>query len=94
VARTGGSCFADFAEPVPRLLDQAAETYFAPIEEVVPPVWTAHEQRRRGRLAFAQEQTHRRDRTRSLPPAVRNLTLRLAAERIFRSNYGRLRDPH
>ena len=29
--------FADFAEPVPRLLDQATEAYFAPIEEVVPP---------------------------------------------------------
>jgi 2-polyprenyl-6-methoxyphenol hydroxylase-like FAD-dependent oxidoreductase len=133
--------FADFAEPVPRLLERATEAYFAPIEEVVPPVWTArwvalvgdaahasspnmaqgaamavedalvlaelltagqpvedalagYEQRRRGRVAFVQEQTHRRDRTRSLPPAVRNLTLRLAAERIFRSNYGRLRDPH
>jgi 2-polyprenyl-6-methoxyphenol hydroxylase-like FAD-dependent oxidoreductase len=132
--------FSDFAEPAPRLLDQAAETYFAPIEEVVPPVWTArrvvlvgdaahasspnmaqgaamavedalvlaelltagqpveealagYEQRRRGRVTFVQEQTHRRDRTRSLPPAVRNLTLRLVAERIFRSNYGRLRDP-
>jgi len=33
-----------------------------------------------------------RDRTRSLLPAVRNLTLRLAAERIFRSNYEPLRD--
>ena len=33
--------FADFADPVPRLLDQATEAYFAPIEEVVPPAWTA-----------------------------------------------------
>jgi 2-polyprenyl-6-methoxyphenol hydroxylase-like FAD-dependent oxidoreductase len=131
--------FAAFAEPVPRLLERAVEAYFAPIEEVVPPVWTArrvalvgdaahasspnmaqgaamavedalvlaelltagrpveqalagYEQRRRGRVVFVQEQTHRRDRTRSLPPAVRNLTLRLAAERIYRSNYAPLRD--
>jgi 2-polyprenyl-6-methoxyphenol hydroxylase-like FAD-dependent oxidoreductase len=33
--------FADFAEPVPRLLDQATDAYFAPIEEVVLPAWTA-----------------------------------------------------
>jgi 2-polyprenyl-6-methoxyphenol hydroxylase-like FAD-dependent oxidoreductase len=131
--------FADFAEPVPSLLDQASEAYFAPIEEVVPPAWTAHrvvlvgdaahasspnmaqgaamavedalvlaglltadrpldqalagyEQRRSSRVAWVQEQTHRRDRTRSLPAAVRNLTLRLAGERIFRSNYRPLRD--
>jgi 2-polyprenyl-6-methoxyphenol hydroxylase-like FAD-dependent oxidoreductase len=132
--------FADFAEPVPRLLAHGAEAYFAPIEEVVPPVWTArrvalvgdaahasspnmaqgaamavedalvladllaagqtidealagYEQRRRDRVAWVQEQTHRRDRTRSLPTPVRNLTLRLAAERIFISNYRPLREP-
>jgi 2-polyprenyl-6-methoxyphenol hydroxylase-like FAD-dependent oxidoreductase len=131
--------FADFAEPVPHLLEQGENAYFSPIEEVVPPAWTAHrvvlvgdaahasspnmaqgaalavedalvlaemlgtepvdqalsvyEQRRKARVAWVQEQTHRRDRTRSLPPAVRNLTLRLAAERIFRSNYEPLRDP-
>jgi len=131
--------FADFAEPVPRLLEQAAEAYFAPIEEVAPPVWSArrvilvgdaahasspnmaqgaamavedalvlaetvtadqsldqalagYEQRRQARVTWVQEQTHRRDRTRSLPPVVRNLTLRLAAERIYRSNYRPLRD--
>jgi hypothetical protein len=43
-------------------------------------------------VAWVQEQTHRRDRTRSLPPVIRNLTLRLAAERIFKSNYEPLRD--
>jgi 2-polyprenyl-6-methoxyphenol hydroxylase-like FAD-dependent oxidoreductase len=51
-----------------------------------------YERRRRARVMWVQEQTHRRDRTRNLPPMVRNLTLRLAAERIFRSNYGPLRD--
>jgi 2-polyprenyl-6-methoxyphenol hydroxylase-like FAD-dependent oxidoreductase len=131
--------FAEFADPVPRLLDQATETYFALIEEVVPPVWTGghvvlvgdaahasspnmaqgaamavedvlllaelltadplldralggYEDRRKARVAWVQEQTHRRDRTRNLPPIVRNLTLRLAAERIFRSNYRPLRE--
>jgi 2-polyprenyl-6-methoxyphenol hydroxylase-like FAD-dependent oxidoreductase len=131
--------FADFAEPVPDLLDGAIDAYFAPIEEVVPPAWTAgrivlvgdaahasspnmaqgaamavedalvlaemlaadhsvnqalagYEHRRTARVAWVQEQTHRRDRTRNLPPIVRNVTLRLAAERIFRSNYGPLRD--
>jgi 2-polyprenyl-6-methoxyphenol hydroxylase-like FAD-dependent oxidoreductase len=132
--------FADFADPVPRLLDQATEAYFASIEEVALPTWAAHrvvligdaahasspnmaqgaamaaedalvlaetltanqpieqalvgyEHRRRARVAWVQEQTHRRDRTRNLPPIVRNLTLRLAAERIFTANYRPLRDP-
>ena len=131
--------FADFADPVPHLLEQAVEAYFAPIEEVVPPVWTARRvvlvgdaahagspnmaqgaamavedalvlaemltaeqpleqalagyvQRRQPRVAFVQAQTHRRDRTRSLPTIVRNLTLRLAAERIYESNYAPLRE--
>ena len=131
--------FADFAEPVPRLLEHGAKAYFSPIEEVVPPVSTAHrvvlvgdaahasspnmaqgaalavedalvlaellatqpvdraltayKERRKARVAWVQEQTHRRDRTRSLPPVIRNLTLRLAAERIFKSNYGPLQSP-
>ena len=131
--------FADFAEPVPRLLEHGAKAYFSPIEEVVPPVSTAHRvvlvgdaahasspnmaqgaalavedalvlaellatqpvdraltaytERRKARVAWVQEQTHRRDRTRSLPPVIRNLTLRLAAERIFKSNYEPLRGP-
>ena len=131
--------FAEFADPVPRLLHEAAEAYFAVIEEVVTPAWTSghvvlvgdaahasspnmaqgaamavedvlvlaelltadssldralagYEERRKARVAWGQEQTHRRDRTRNLPPIVRNLTLRLAAERIFRSNYGPLRE--
>ena len=131
--------FADFADPVPRLLEQGSEAYFAPIEEVAPPAWTARRvvlvgdaahasspnmaqgaamaledalvlgelltdgqpvdealtgyvERRKARVAWVQEQTHRRDRTRNLPATVRNVTLRLAAERIFKSNYGPLRD--
>ncbi len=131
--------FADFADPVPRLLEHGAKAYFSPIEEVVPSVSTAHRvvlvgdaahasspnmaqgaalavedalvlaellatqpvdraltaytERRKARVAWVQQQTHRRDRTRSLPPVIRNLTLRLAAERIFKSNYEPLRGP-
>jgi 2-polyprenyl-6-methoxyphenol hydroxylase-like FAD-dependent oxidoreductase len=132
--------FADFAEPVPSLLEHGADALFAPIEEVAPPLWTTgrvalvgdaahasspnmaqgaamaiedalvlaellasdasvervlgeYELRRSARVSFMQEQTHRRDRTRNLPTLVRNLTLRLAAERIFRSNYRPLLDP-
>jgi 2-polyprenyl-6-methoxyphenol hydroxylase-like FAD-dependent oxidoreductase len=50
----------------------------------------AFEARRRPRVDFVQAQTHRRDRTRSLPPIVRRAILRLAGERIFRGNYGPL----
>jgi 2-polyprenyl-6-methoxyphenol hydroxylase-like FAD-dependent oxidoreductase len=52
----------------------------------------AYAERRAGRVAWVQQQTHRRDRTRSLPTPVRNITLRLAANRIFRANYAPLRD--
>jgi FAD-dependent urate hydroxylase len=45
------------------------------------------EARRRPRVTFVQRQTHRRDRTRHLPPVLRNTTLRLAGRRIFQSNY-------
>ncbi len=45
------------------------------------------ETRRRPRVEFVQAQTHRRDSTRNLPALVRNATLRLAGQRIFRSNY-------
>ena len=126
--------FADFADPVPRLLQHADDAYFAPIEEVVPPAWTArrvvligdaahasspnmaqgaamaledalvladllatnqdidealteYQRRRTARITWVQEQTHRRDRTRNLPPIIRNMTLRLAGERIYHSNY-------
>jgi len=43
--------------------------------------------RRSPRTDWVRAQTHRRDRTRNLPPAVRNLLLRAFGRRIFRSNY-------
>ena len=131
--------FLDFADPVPRLLQHAGDAYFAPIEEVAPPAWTArrvvlvgdaahasspnmaqgaamaledalvladvlatsqdieqalteYQRRRTTRIAWVQDQTHRRDRTRNLPPIVRNLTLRLLGKRIYHSNYRPLRE--
>jgi FAD-dependent urate hydroxylase len=39
--------------------------------------------RRSPRTDWVRAQTHRRDRTRNLPPAVRNLTLRAFGRRIF-----------
>jgi FAD-dependent urate hydroxylase len=49
--------------------------------------------RRSPRTGWVRAQTHRRDRTRDLPPALRNLTLRALGRRIFRSNYRPLLPP-
>ena len=49
--------------------------------------------RRSPRTGWVRAQTHRRDRTRDLPPALRNLTLRTLGRRIFRSNYRPLLAP-
>jgi 2-polyprenyl-6-methoxyphenol hydroxylase-like FAD-dependent oxidoreductase len=46
----------------------------------------AFERRRAARVRWVQEQTHRRDRMRSLPPALRHWVLRIAGGRIFRAN--------
>ena len=46
----------------------------------------AYEARRARRVQWVQEQTHRRDRTRSLAPLIRNCILRLAGRRIFKAN--------
>ena len=54
---------------------------------------TEFQRRRTARITWVQEQTHRRDRTRNLPPIVRNMTLRLVGERIFHSNHRLLRGP-
>ena len=53
---------------------------------------TTFERRRRPRTDWVREQTHRRDRARGLPPALRNLLLRRFGARIQRANYRPLRD--
>ena len=53
-----------------------------------------YEARRRPRVRFVQAQTHWRDLTRNLPSVVRDASLRLAGQRIYRSNYrGLLGEP-
>jgi 2-polyprenyl-6-methoxyphenol hydroxylase-like FAD-dependent oxidoreductase len=49
--------------------------------------------RRHPRTSWVRAQTHRRDRTRTLPPLVRDLALRAFGRRIFRSNYRPLLEP-
>ena len=138
-----GERFADFANPVPQLLDQLddpARIHVAPIEQVAGAGWgrgavllvgdAAHGMspnmaegaalafedalvltaclrdaatvsdavagfvaRRSPRTGWVRTQTHRRDRTRNLPPVLRNLTLRVLGRQIFRSNYRPLLEP-
>jgi 2-polyprenyl-6-methoxyphenol hydroxylase-like FAD-dependent oxidoreductase len=52
----------------------------------------AFESRRRRRTDWVRAQTHRRDRTRYLPAAVRNVVLRRLGQRIFRANHRPLRE--
>jgi 2-polyprenyl-6-methoxyphenol hydroxylase-like FAD-dependent oxidoreductase len=50
------------------------------------------EARRRPRTQWIRTQTHRRDRTRNLPPALRDLVLRRWGRKIFHANYRPLLD--
>ena len=43
--------------------------------------------RRQPRASWVRAQTHRRDKTRDLPPLLRDQVLRVFGRRIFRSNY-------
>jgi FAD-dependent urate hydroxylase len=52
----------------------------------------AYERRRRPRTDWVLRQTHRRDRTRTLPPAIRNVVLKRFGRRIFDANYRPLRE--
>jgi 2-polyprenyl-6-methoxyphenol hydroxylase-like FAD-dependent oxidoreductase len=49
--------------------------------------------RRSRRTGWVRSQTYRRDRTRNLPPVLRDLTLRAFGRRIFQSNYRPLLEP-
>jgi FAD-dependent urate hydroxylase len=49
--------------------------------------------RRSPRTSWVRAQTHRRDRTRNLPPVVRDFTLRAFGRRIVRSNHRPLLAP-
>jgi 2-polyprenyl-6-methoxyphenol hydroxylase-like FAD-dependent oxidoreductase len=43
--------------------------------------------RRTQRISGVREATHRRDKTRALPPTFRDLVLRVAGKRIFSAHY-------
>lgn len=60
--------------------------------EDVPRALSAFERRRRPRTDWVRAQTHRRDRTRYLPPAIRNSVLRALGRRILHANYRPLLD--
>ena len=60
--------------------------------EAIPAALLAFEARRRPRTDWVRAETHRRDRTRSLPTVVRKMVLRAVGRRIFRSNYRPLLD--
>jgi 2-polyprenyl-6-methoxyphenol hydroxylase-like FAD-dependent oxidoreductase len=62
-------------------------------EPTIDEALTIYERRRSPRVDWMQKETHRRDKTRSLPPFIRNLTLRVAGERIYASNYRPLLAP-
>jgi FAD-dependent urate hydroxylase len=49
--------------------------------------------RRRARTGWVRARTHRRDRTRGLPPPVRNLVLWSVGRRIFQTDYRPLLEP-
>jgi FAD-dependent urate hydroxylase len=58
----------------------------------IPDAIAAFEARRRPRTEWVRAQTHRRDHTRYLPPAIRDNLLRFLGRRIFRANYRPLLD--
>jgi FAD-dependent urate hydroxylase len=58
----------------------------------VPEALARFQARRRPRTQWVLTQTHRRDRTRNLAPALRNLLLRRWGRNIFHANYRPLLD--
>jgi FAD-dependent urate hydroxylase len=58
----------------------------------IPDALARFEARRRPRTDWVRAQTHRRDHTRYLPPAVRDSALRVFGRRIMHANYRPLLD--
>lgn len=58
----------------------------------IAPALARFQARRRPRTQWVLAQTHRRDHTRNLPPALRNLLLRRWGRHIFHANYHPLLD--
>jgi 2-polyprenyl-6-methoxyphenol hydroxylase-like FAD-dependent oxidoreductase len=58
----------------------------------IPEALAAYERRRSPRTDWVLRQTHRRDRTRTLSPALRNPVLNRFGRPIFHANYRPLRE--
>jgi 2-polyprenyl-6-methoxyphenol hydroxylase-like FAD-dependent oxidoreductase len=56
----------------------------------VAQVLSGYTDQRLNRVRWVHEQTHRRDRIRSLPPFVRDVMTRLLANKVYRANYAPL----
>jgi 2-polyprenyl-6-methoxyphenol hydroxylase-like FAD-dependent oxidoreductase len=91
-------CYADVGDAAHAMSPNMAEGVGMALEDALVLAETVaggrplheYEARRRPRVRFVLTQTHRRDRTRHLPRYVRDASLRLAGQRVFRSNYGAL----
>ena len=59
-------------------------------ERTITAALRAYEERRRVRVGWVSAQTHRRDRSRALPPAIRNAVLRRTGRRLFATGYAPL----
>jgi 2-polyprenyl-6-methoxyphenol hydroxylase-like FAD-dependent oxidoreductase len=59
-------------------------------ERTITEALRAYEQRRRVRTGWVLAQTHRRDRSRGLPPVIRNAVLRRTGRRLFAAGYAPL----
>jgi FAD-dependent urate hydroxylase len=81
MAEGAGMAFED-ALVLPEALSAAAS---------IPEALRAFERRRRARTDWVLAQTHRRDRSRGLPPAVRNFVLSRYGSRMFHAHYHPLR---
>ena len=64
------------------VLTQMLATHGSPAEAL-----SAFRERRRARIRWVRQRTHRRDRIRTLPAPLRNLALRLAGTALYRRDY-------
>jgi len=62
-------------------------------QEDIPAALSAYEERRRPRCEAVREQTNERDRTRDVPPGLRDPMLRRRGQRIFADQYQGLLAP-
>ena len=69
------------------VLARMLRTHGSPEESV-----SAFIERRRARIRWVQQRTHRRDRVRRLPSPLRNLALKILGKRLYRRDYQPLLD--